>query len=80
MGHLETEVRRALEEAGPSRAQLDALVNRLDAAQAAPRRRFGRRAALALALCGALTATALAAGPSIRQALSAHLGSFARCG
>ena len=76
MGHLEQELRRALEEAGPSRTQLDTLVDRLEAAQSAPRRRLGRRAAVALALCAALAVTAAAAGPSIRAALEKALGPF----
>lgn len=42
-----------------------------------PRRRFGRRAAAALALCAALAVTAVAAGPSLWQALQVRLGAFA---
>ena len=70
------------------RREMDALnpgpeaLERLDALLAGggererPRRRFGRRAAVALALCAALGVTALAAGPTIQDALERALGSF----
>lgn len=76
---FQSDYRREMDRLAPSRPAMEKLEGLLAAEPAAgrPRRRLGRRAALALALCGALTATALAAGPSIRQALSAHLGSFA---
>lgn len=41
-----------------------------------PVKRLGRRAAVALALCAALAVTAVAAGPSIWNALREHLGPF----
>ena len=71
------------------RREMDALnpgpeaLERLDALLAGggererPRRRFGRRAAVALALCAALGVTALAAGPTLWQALQVRLGPFA---
>ena len=76
---FQSDYRREMDRLAPTPAALERLEGLLAAEPAAkrPRRRFGRRAVVALALCGALTATALAAGPSIRQALSAHLGSFA---
>ena len=70
------------------RREMDALnpgpeaLERLDALLAGggererPRRRFGRRAAVALALCAALAVTAVAAGPGLRTALAEHLGPF----
>lgn len=77
---FQSDYRREMDRLAPSRPAMEKLERLLAEGLAEgkrPRRRLGRRAALALALCGALTATALAAGPSIRQALSAHLGSFA---
>ncbi|WP_130870024.1 hypothetical protein [Intestinimonas massiliensis (ex Afouda et al. 2020)] len=73
-----TDIRRALEAAGPTPAQLKDLTDKLEAAQAAPtRRRAGRRAVIALALCAALAVTAVAAGPSVWSALAEHLGPYA---
>ena len=80
---FQSDYRREMDRLAPSRPAMEKLEGLLaegPAEEKRPRRRLGRRAALALALCGALTATALAAGPSIRQALSAHLGSFAPYG
>lgn len=76
---FQSDYRREMDKLAPSRPAMEKLEELLAAEPAArrPRRRFGRRAALALALCGALAVTAAAAGPSIRQALEAHLGSFA---
>lgn len=73
-----TDIRRALEEAGPTPAQLKALTDKLEAAQEAPaRRRPGRRAIVALALCAALVVTAVAAGPSMWNILNSYLGPYA---
>ena len=80
---FQSDYRREMDSLAPGSAAMERLEELLAEGPAEgkrPRRRLGRRAALALALCGALTATALAAGPSIRQALSAHLGSFAPYG
>lgn len=77
---FQSDYRWEMDRLAPTQAALERLEGLLAEGPAEgkrPRRRLGRRAVAALALCGALTATALAAGPSIRQALSAHLGSFA---
>ena len=73
-----TDIRRALEAAGPTPAQLKNLTDKLEAAQAVPtRRRPGRRAIVALALCAALVVTAVAAGPSVWNILKSYLGPYA---
>ena len=73
-----TDIRRALEAAGPTQAQLNRLTDMLEEAQAAPaRRRPGRRAIIALALCAALVVTAVAAGPSVWNILKSYLGPYA---
>lgn len=73
-----TDIRRALEAVGPTPAQLKDLTDKLEAAQEAPaRRRPGRRAVVALALCAALMVTAVAAGPSMWNILAEYLGPYA---
>lgn len=73
-----TDIRRALEAVGPTPAQLKDLTDKLEAAQEAPaRRRPGRRAVVALALCAALMVTAIAAGPSMWNILAEYLGPYA---
>lgn len=73
-----TDIRRALEAVGPTPAQLKDLTDKLEAAQEAPaRRRPGRRAVVALALCAALVVTAVAAGPSMWNILAEYLGPYA---
>lgn len=78
MSFNRTDIRRALEAAGPTPAQLKDLTDKLAAAQDAPVcRRPGRRAIVALALCAALAVTAVAAGPSVWNILNAYLGPYA---
>lgn len=73
-----TDIRRALEAVGPTPAQLKDLTDKLEAAQEAPaRRRPGRRAVVALALCAVLMVTAVAAGPSMWNILAEYLGPYA---
>lgn len=73
-----TDIRRALEAAGPTPAQLKGLTDKLEAAQETPaRRRPGRRAIVAVALCAALAVTAVAAGPSVWNILNSYLGPYA---
>ena len=73
-----TDIRRALEAAGPTPAQLKGLTDKLEAAQEIPaRRRPGRRAIVAVALCAALAVTAVAAGPSVWNILNSYLGPYA---
>ena len=76
---FQSDYRREMDRLAPSPAALERLEGLLAEGTAAkrPRRRLGRRAVAVLVLCGALTATALAAGPTVRQALEAHLGAFA---
>ena len=76
---FQSDYRREMDRLAPSRPAMEKLEGLLAAEPAAgrPRRRLGRRAALALALCGALTATALAAGPSVWEGLTHRLGDFA---
>ena len=76
---FQSDYRREMDALNPSRPALE----RLDALlagggeRARPRRRFGRRAAVALALCAALAVTAVAAGPTLWQTLQVRLGAFA---
>lgn len=80
MERCHEKIRRALEETGPSRAQRERLVDWLEAAQQAPSRQAGtgrRKLTALLALCAVLAATALAAGPTVLDALEHHLGPFA---
>ena len=76
---FQSDYRREMDSLAPSPAALERLEGLLAEGPAAkrPRRRLGRRAVAVLALCGALTATALAAGPGLMDALEAHLGPFA---
>ena len=64
----------ALEPNGEAMARLEGLTR--GEAGGKPGKRFGRRAAVALALCAVLAATAVAAGPSVWSALAEHLGPF----
>ena len=76
---FQSDYRREMDALNPGSEALE----RLDALLAGggererPRRRFGRRAAVALALCAALGVTALAVGPTLWQALQVRLGPFA---
>ena len=77
---FQSDYRREMDRLAPSRPAMEKLEGLLAEGPAEgkrPRRRLGRRAALALALCGALTATALAAGPSVWEGLTHRLGDFA---
>lgn len=64
----------ALEPSGEAMARLEGLTR--GETRGKPVKRFGRRAAVALALCAALVVTAVAAGPSVWNALTRHLGPF----
>ena len=72
-----TEYKREMDALEPSRAAMGRLQGLTRGeAQGKPVKRFGRRAAVALALCAALAVTAVAAGPSVWNALREHLGPF----
>lgn len=64
----------ALEPSGEAMARLEGLTREETGGK--PVKRFGRRAAVALALCAALAVTAVAAGPSVWNALREQLGPF----
>ena len=77
---FQSDYRREMERLTPGSEaleRLDALLAGGGERAARPRRRFGRRAAVALALCAALGVTAVAAGPTLWQALQVRLGAFA---
>ena len=72
-----TDYKREMDALEPSRAAMERLENLTKGeSRVKPVRRFGRRAAVALALCAALAVTAVAAGPSVWSALREHLGPF----
>lgn len=73
-----TEYKREMDALEPSEAAM-ARLEGLTRGEAGgkPVKRFGRRAAVALALCAALAVTAVAAGPSVWNALREHLGPYA---
>lgn len=76
---FQSDYRREMERLTPgpeALERLDALLAGGGERAARPRRRFGRRAAVALALCAALAVTAVAAGPTIQDALERALGPF----
>lgn len=76
-----TEYKREMDAMSPSgeaMARLEALTR--GETREKPGKRFGRRAAVALALCAALAVTAVAAGPSVWSALREHLGPFGAYG
>ena len=75
---FQNDYRREMDGLRPSPAAVERL-NRLleEGAPARWPRRLGRRAAAALALCAALCVTAVAAGPTLWDALEARLGPYA---
>ena len=75
---FQNDYRREMDGLRPSPAAVERL-NRLleEGAPARRPRRLGRRAAAALALCAALCVTAVAAGPTLWDALEARLGPYA---
>ena len=75
---FQNDYRREMDGLRPSPAAVERL-NRLleEGAPARRSRRLGRRAAAALALCAALCVTAVAAGPTLWDALEARLGPYA---
>ncbi|MCQ4720850.1 hypothetical protein NE659_26695, partial [Flavonifractor plautii] len=72
---FQNDSRREIDGLRPSPAAVERLNRMLE--EGAPARRLGRRAAAALALCAALCVTAVAAGPTLRDALEARLGPYA---
>lgn len=67
-----------MEAVGPSREQLDRLMAVMKTKENIPvKKRVLRTALVAVALCAALVATALAASPTLREALAQALGLFA---
>lgn len=74
-----TDYKREMDALEPSRAALDRLEALTEGeTQVKQVRRFGRRAVVALALCAALAVSALAAGSSIWQSISARQGPFSQ--
>ena len=75
---FQNDYRREMDGLRPSPAAVERL-NRLleEGAPARRPRRLGRRAAAALALCATLCVTAVAAGPTLWDALEARLGPYA---
>lgn len=65
----------AMEPSGEAMARLEGLTRGETGGK--PVKRFGRRAAVALALCAALVVTAVAAGPSMWNILAEYLGPYA---
>ena len=75
---FQNDYRREIDGLRPSPAAVERLNRRLEEGAPARRpRRLGRRAAAALALCAALCVTAVAAGPTLWDALEARLGPYA---
>ena len=72
---FQNDYRREIDGLRPSPAAVERLNRMLE--EGAPARRLGRRAAAALALCAALCVTAVAAGPTLWDALEARLGPYA---
>lgn len=75
---FQNDYRREMDGLRPSPAAVERLNRMLEEGAPARRpRRLGRRAAAALALCAALCVTAVAAGPTLWDALEARLGPYA---
>ena len=75
---FQNDYRREIDGLRPSPAAVERLNRMLEEGAPARRpRRLGRRAAAALALCAALCVTAVAAGPTLWDALEARLGPYA---
>ena len=75
---FQNDYRREMDGLRPSPAAVERLNRLLEEGVPARRpRRLGRRAAAALALCAALCVTAVAAGPTLWDALEARLGPYA---
>ena len=71
---FQNDYRREIDGLRPSPAAVERLNRMLEEGAPARRpRRLGRRAAAALALCAALCVTAVAAGPTLWDALEARL-------
>lgn len=74
-----TDYKREMDALEPSRVALDRLEALTEGeTQVKQVRRFGRRAVVALALCAVLMVSALAAGSSIWQSISARQGPFSQ--
>lgn len=69
--------RREMEQMGPSGAQMDRLLDRMEHAEPAVKRAFPRTVLIAAALCGVMAVGAIALSPTLRDTLEALLGSFA---
>ena len=76
MSGFHEELRRELEALGPTDGQIAGLLDRLERGAAHRRRGLSRQVVVALVLCGALIVTAVAAGPTIREALDGMAGPF----